>query len=116
MYVLSGPTNVVEERSESDTQSELEPAVATGVEVVVKFRLSSTALNKDIKMTVRSTDSVLKVKKMLEAQEGVEVAKQRWFFSGRLLQDKIRIEDAKIPKGFVVQVIVNPEDPPPVTS
>jgi hypothetical protein len=39
----------------------------------------------------------------------VEPSRQRWFYAGRLLSDKIRIEDAKIPKNYVIQVIVAPE-------
>jgi hypothetical protein len=35
--------------------------------------------------------------------------RQRWFFGGKLLSDKLRIEEAKILPGYVIQVIVNYE-------
>ena len=108
IYVLSAPTNLIEDKSESDTVTEPDSnAGNTGVEIPVKFRLSNTG--KDIKLTVRSTDTVYKVKKRIHEEEGVNPSKQRWYFSGKLLSDKTKFEDAKIPKGFVVQVIVSPE-------
>lgn len=45
-------------------------------------------------------------------QEGLEPSRQRWFFGGKLLGDKLHIEDAKISPGYVVQVIVNPAETP----
>ena len=36
-----------------------------------------------------------------------EPARQRWYFSGKLLGDKTKIGDAKIPSGYVVQCVVN---------
>lgn len=107
MYVLSAPTNLIEDNSESDTQTDTDANSSAGVEVPVRFRLSNMA--KDIKVMVKTTDTVYKVKKLLYENEGVEPERQRWFFSGKLLNDKLRIEDAKIPKGFVVQVIVSPQ-------
>ncbi|PVD30663.1 hypothetical protein C0Q70_09936 [Pomacea canaliculata] len=107
VYVLSAPTNLIEDNSESDTQTDTDANSSAGVEVPVRFRLSNMA--KDIKVMVKTTDTVYKVKKLLYENEGVEPERQRWFFSGKLLNDKLRIEDAKIPKGFVVQVIVSPQ-------
>nr|CAD7410710.1 unnamed protein product [Timema poppensis] len=43
------------------------------------------------------------------SQEGLEPSRQRWFFGGKLLGDKLRMEEAKILPGYVVQVIVNSE-------
>lgn len=113
VYVLSAPTNLIEDSSETDTNTDPDSSGSPGVEVPVKFRLST---GKDLKLVVRSTDSVLKVKKQIQSEEGVDASRQRWYFSGKLLQDKVKIEDAKISKGFVVQVIVAPEDPAPVSS
>lgn len=42
-----------------------------------------------------------------QSQEGIESSRQRWFFGGKLLGDKLRVEEAKIPPGYVVQVIIN---------
>lgn len=52
-------------------------------------------------------DSIGQLKKQLEEQEDIDVFRQRWFFSGKLLTDQTRLQDTKIQKDFVVQVIVN---------
>ncbi|XP_005100742.1 ubiquitin domain-containing protein 2 [Aplysia californica] len=105
-YVLSAPVNLIEEASESDTAPDTDTNLSPGVEQPIRFRLSN--LSHDIKLQVSSTDSVLKLKKRIaEMQVGVEPQRQRWFYAGRLLNDKLRIEDAKIPKNHVVQVIVS---------
>jgi len=39
----------------------------------------------------------------------LEPSRQRWFFGGKLLGDKMHIEEAKVQPGYVIQVIVNPE-------
>lgn len=106
VYVLSAPSNLIEDNSESDAGGETDANSSPGAEVPVKLRLSHQA--KDVKVMVRTTDTVSKVKRMLHEKEGVEPERQRWFFGGKLLNDKLRIEDARIPKGFVVQVIVSP--------
>lgn len=110
MYCLSPPINLVEESIESDV-IDPEPA-SDGVDMNIKLRLST---GKDIKLVVRSTDTVFQIKKRLLKEEGVDPTQQRWYFSGKLLPNKTRIEDANIPKGFIVQVIITlPEPPPPV--
>ncbi len=110
VYCLSQPVNMVEDESESDLGQE-EPLPVGGVETTIKLRLST---GKDVKMTVRSTETVYQVKKRLNTQAGVEPMRQRWFFSGKLLTDKTKIEEVKIPKGYVVQVIISETNPPPV--
>lgn len=45
----------------------------------------------------------------MQAQEDVDACCQRWFYGGKLLGDKIQIEEAHIVSGYVVQVIVNTE-------
>lgn len=106
-YVLSAPANLIEDVSESDTNPDGEGTPVPGVMQPIRFRLST--LTHDIKLQVCSTDTVLKVKKHIaEMQVGVEPHRQRWFYAGRLLNDKLRIEDTKIPKNHVVQVIVSP--------
>ena len=62
---------------------------------------------KDVRLTASLADSIAELKKQLQEQEEIEVTRQRWFFSGKLLTDKTRLQDAKIQKDFVVQVIVN---------
>ncbi|KAI8422073.1 hypothetical protein MSG28_009964 [Choristoneura fumiferana] len=39
--------------------------------------------------------------------------RQRWFYGGKLLGDRLLIEEAKITPGYVVQVIVSTEPQPP---
>lgn len=56
-----------------------------------------------------SKDTVGQCKKKLQAQENVDAFAQRWFYSGKLLGDKMPIEDAHIQPGYIVQVIVNTE-------
>ena len=110
-YVLSAPVNLIDEASETDTSPDTDTNHTPGVEQPVRFRLSN--LTHDIKLQVSSTDSVLKLKKRIaDMQEGVGVEphKQRWFYAGRLLNDKLRMEDAGIPRNHVVQVIVSIPD------
>lgn len=64
-------------------------------------------LGKDVRLTASMADSIAELKKQLKEQEEIDVIRQRWFFSGKLLTDKTRLQDAKIQKDFVVQVIVN---------
>lgn len=64
-------------------------------------------LGKDVRLTASLADSINSLKKQLEKKESIEVMRQRWFFSGKLLTDKTRLQDAKIQKDYVVQVIVN---------
>lgn len=45
----------------------------------------------------------------LQAQENVDACCQRWFYGGKLLGDKILVEDAQVQPGYIVQVIVNTE-------
>lgn len=107
-YVLSAPANLIEDVSENDTIPDGEGSAAPpGVVQPIRFRLST--LTHDIKLQVCSTDTIIKVKKVIaEMQVGVEPHRQRWFYAGRMLNDKLRIEDVKIPKNHVVQVVVSP--------
>lgn len=60
-----------------------------------------------MRLTASMPDSIGQLKKQLEEEEDIEVSRQRWFFSGKLLTDQTRLQDTKIQKDFVVQVIVN---------
>ena len=105
VYVLGAPTNLIEDTSDSDTVQDVETS-QPGAEIVIKFRVST--LNKDLKLKVRTTDTVMKIKKKLFEVEKIEPSRQKWFFAGKILSDKLKMEDAKIPKGYVVQVVVSP--------
>ncbi|XP_062859922.1 ubiquitin domain-containing protein 1 [Trichomycterus rosablanca] len=109
VYCLAPPVNLITERSEEEPASETgEPQTAPKKEFQLKVRLST---GKDVRLSASMADPVGLLKKQLQAQEGIEVAHQRWFFSGKLLTDKTRLQDTKIQKDFVVQVIVNQADP-----
>lgn len=115
VYCVSKPTNLIRDEDvsgdmtkEDEEENEIPP---TGDELYIKLRLSS---GKDLKMTVYTSDTVLKVKKKLQKLEAVEPAKQRWFYAGKMLTDKTTIGEAKIPKGYVVQVIL--PQPTPVEN
>lgn len=77
-------------------------------EFQLRIRLST---GKDMRLTASMADSISQLKKQLEGQEDIDVAHQRWFFSGKLLTDKTRLQDTKIQKDFVVQVLVNENQP-----
>lgn len=108
IYCVSAPINLIEESSDSESPSpESEPigATAGGEEIFVKFRISPSC--NDVKMSVLSKETILSAKKKLALIENIEPNRQRWFFGGRLLSDKLRIEDVKLQTGFVVQVVVS---------
>lgn len=48
-----------------------------------------------------------------QAQENIEPWRQRWFYGGKLLGDRLVVEEAKVTPGYVVQVIVSSEPQPP---
>ncbi|XP_015912201.1 ubiquitin domain-containing protein 2 [Parasteatoda tepidariorum] len=109
VYCLSVPINLVEETNESESPAaESEPWSESGEEITLKFRLSTSG--KDTKVAVRTGETVLAGKKRLQNIEAVDPARQRWYFGGRLLHDKMKIEEAKLQSGFVVQVVLTPFD------
>lgn len=106
---------MIEEKSDIETLDIPEPPPNSGHESQLRLRLST---GKDLKLVVRSTDTVFHMKRRLHATEGVEPSSQRWFFSGRPLTDKMKLEELKIPKDYVVQVIVSQpvQNPTPVEN
>lgn len=74
-----------------------------------------------MRLNASMADTIGQLKKLLQAQEDIDVLQQRWFFSGKLLTDKTRLQDTKIQKDFVIQVIVNSQasgapKPSPITT
>ncbi|XP_061545414.1 ubiquitin domain-containing protein 1a isoform X4 [Phycodurus eques] len=111
-YTLVPPVNLINETcSESkvceSTQKQMQPPPCRQ-EFQLRVRLSS---GEDVRLIASLADSVGELKKQLEDQEAIDVCHQRWFFSGKLLTDKTQLQDAKIQKDFVVQVIVNKKPP-----
>lgn len=128
IYCLSYPINIVKEDNGRDSPASYSEPVDGGSEVVLKLRLSSSF--SDTKLSVYSKDTIGQCKKklqvspivekcfslilkfcfvFLQSQENVDACCQRWFYGGKLLGDKILIEDAHIQSGYIVQVIVNTE-------
>lgn len=132
IYCLSYPINIVKEDNGRDSPAEYSEPVDGGQEVVLKLRLSSSF--SDTKLTVYSKDTIGQCKKKLQvrrkmfaftemfccnfhfaskplkqAQESVDACCQRWFYGGKLLGDKILVDDAQIQPNYIVQVIVNTE-------
>ncbi|XP_055849484.1 ubiquitin domain-containing protein 1 [Episyrphus balteatus] len=107
IYCLSYPINIVKEENGRDSPAEFSEPVDGGTEVILKLRISSTM--SDVKLSVYSKDMIGQCKKKLQAVEGIDACCQRWFYSGKLLGDKVPLEDCHIQNGYVVQVIVNTE-------
>lgn len=117
IYCLSCPVNIVKEDNGRDSPAEYSEPVdgaGGGTELMLKLRLSSTCA--DVKLSVYARDTVGQCKKRLQVQEQVDACCQRWFYGGKLLGDKMPVEEAAIKPGFVVQVIVNREHPNHVPS
>jgi len=134
VYCLSSPTNLVRENADPEddddnddddggggndkndeggdgdgkakkSAGEKKPPEDSGVDLPLKLRLSS---GEDVKVNVRSKDTVLSVKKLLCSKHPeIKVEYQRWYFAGKMLNDAMRLEEAKLKRGYVVQVIVN---------
>jgi len=115
-YCLSPPTNIVKENGD-DSQCEEggltgngdKPPIDGGVELMLKLRLST---GEDVKVNVRSKDTVLSVKKLLcSLRPNLKLEHQRWYFAGKMLNDSMKLEEAKLKRGYVVQVIINSPSP-----
>lgn len=106
VYCLAPPINLISERSDEDPSDSPEPPVAPKKEFQLKVRMST---GKDLRLSASMADTIGQLKKQLHVQEDIDANHQRWFFSGKLLTDKTRLQDTKIQKDFVIQVIVNPQ-------
>lgn len=104
VYCLAPPINMIEEKGDLETLDIPDPPPNSGHECQLRLRLST---GKDLKLVVRSMDTVYHMKRRLHTVEGVDPSSQRWFFSGRPLADKMKLEELKIPRDYVVQVIVS---------
>ncbi|XP_023124313.1 ubiquitin domain-containing protein 2 [Amphiprion ocellaris] len=125
VYCLSPPVNMIEERSDEPDGSDPDSGAAdpssgsasdpgSGGDCQLRLRLST---GRDLRLTVRSTDTVGMMKRRLQSQEGVPATTQRWFFSGRPLTDRLRLDQLNISRDYVVQVILSQRPPPePVTT
>ncbi|XP_028391642.1 ubiquitin domain-containing protein 2-like [Dendronephthya gigantea] len=110
LYCINKPSNLLKnddicEMATNDNEEEKD--VPTGEAYPVKFRLST---GKEMKLQIYPSDTIHKLKKMINKREGVAMSRQRWFYSGRLLTDQMTVQDADIKKGYVVQIIVSEEN------
>nr|XP_045612965.1 ubiquitin domain-containing protein 2-like isoform X3 [Procambarus clarkii] len=80
-------------------------ASVEGEETVLKVRLSTTS--KDVKLTVRSTDSIATSKRKLDIQESLNGSRQRWFYGGKLLGDRLLVCECNIVHNYIVQAIIS---------
>ncbi|CAL9687916.1 unnamed protein product [Knipowitschia caucasica] len=107
-YTLGPPVNLISETTTDskvpDNTQKQAQTLASRQEFQLRVRLSS---GKDVRLTASLADTIAELKKLLQEHEDIDISCQRWFFSGKLLTDKTRLQDAKIQKDFVVQVIVN---------
>ncbi|KAM5141511.1 ubiquitin domain-containing protein 1 [Mantella aurantiaca] len=104
VYCLAPPVNLIMERSEDDGTDAPDPTPNNRREFQLKVRLST---GKDVKLSASMSDTIGQMKKQLHSVEGIEPCWQRWFFSGKLLTDRMKLQETKIQKDFVIQVIVN---------
>ncbi|KAI7805896.1 putative ubiquitin domain-containing protein 1 [Triplophysa rosa] len=89
-YCLAPPVNLISESKDHACVS-------------TKVHLST---GKDLRLSASMADSIRQLKK-LQLQEDIDAACQRWFFSGKQLTDKMRLQDTKIRKDFVIQVVIS---------
>ncbi|XP_042816684.1 ubiquitin domain-containing protein 1 isoform X1 [Panthera tigris] len=109
IYCLSPPVNLLLEHTEEESLEPPEPTPSVRREFPLKVRLST---GKDVRLSASLPDTVGQLKRQLHTQEGIEPSWQRWFFSGKLLTDRTRLQETKIQKDFVIQVIINQPPPP----
>ncbi|KAM8924825.1 ubiquitin domain-containing protein 1 [Pelodytes ibericus] len=104
VYCLAPPVNLIMERSDEDGTDAPDPTPNTRREFLLRVRLST---GKDVKLNASMADTVGQLKKQLFSVEGLQPSCQRWFFSGKLLTDRMKLQESKIQKDYVIQVIVN---------
>ncbi|XP_065883343.1 ubiquitin domain-containing protein 2-like isoform X2 [Dysidea avara] len=106
-YCLNKPTNFTSDTggaAMAASPDQLVPVDQNEEKVNIKLRLST---GKDVKLSVYPSTRMSEVKKMLQSSEGIDAVRTRLLFSGKLVSDSATIEQLKIPKGFVLQVIVS---------
>ncbi|XP_053548547.1 ubiquitin domain-containing protein 1 [Bombina bombina] len=104
VYCLAPPVNLIMERCDEEGLDAPDPTSNNRREFQLKVRLST---GKDVKLNASMGDTIGQLKKQLYCVENIEPGWQRWFFSGKLLTDRIKLQETKIQKDYVVQVIVN---------
>jgi hypothetical protein len=121
VYCLSNPVNLVVESGRDSPAEFSEPVPGKGKtpeeenrgrEVKLRIRVSLTSAT-DVRLIVNTADSIRMAKVKLFNQEKkteglAEPCRQRWYFGGKLLGDKLKVGELSIPQGYVIQCIINP--------
>eukprot|EP00095_Tigriopus_kingsejongensis_P005495 snap_masked-scaffold619_size123246-processed-gene-0.4 protein:Tk05495 transcript:snap_masked-scaffold619_size123246-processed-gene-0.4-mRNA-1 annotation:"ubiquitin domain-containing protein 2-like" len=113
VYCLSYPVNLLNESDRDSPDEASEPVYdpEAGREVRLRLRVSITGT--EIRFYANTAETILSAKRKLQTHSEARVgepARQRWFYGGRLLNDKTRVGDARVPSGHVIQCIVSELD------
>jgi hypothetical protein len=122
-YVITKPTNLKKTTSKTvpkqcDNKIETTTVDAATVDATtlnkpdlqLKFRLSNSQNNSDLKLIVGQNQTIEDVKKKINELKQIEPKRQRMYFGGKILNDKLFVKDLKLDKNFVIQVIIRDED------
>ncbi|CAL8109823.1 unnamed protein product [Orchesella dallaii] len=107
IYCLSRPVNLLVEEFDGDLTKE--PIQMVSDDPLdeelhfIRLRLSTTE-QEATELSLRGGDTVVMAKMKL-AQQISNTSRQRWFYGGQLLEDRLRIRDLNIPQGHIVQVV-----------
>lgn len=113
VYCLSWPINLINEADRDSPAEYSEPVISEPQELKVKIRLSMTDADTsmtagDVRITLSTADSVAAAKKKLSEQEILpKDCRQRWYYGGKQLGDRMRLGDVNIPNNYVIQCIIN---------
>ncbi|XP_021966854.1 ubiquitin domain-containing protein 1 [Folsomia candida] len=104
LYCLSRPVNILCEDFDENSPIEefTNDEAAEEDKHWIKLRLSSSG--KDVDLPVRRAESVSSCK----AKLGVKIStnlRQRWFYGGKLVEDKTKVRDLGVPDGHIIQVV-----------
>ncbi|MCL4150072.1 UNVERIFIED_CONTAM: hypothetical protein GTU68_028953 [Idotea baltica] len=98
------PINLVQQLNDAADCEKVDGSQEKGEEMELKVRLSTTL--KDIKLIVRSTDTISVAKQKLEMQERLGLCRQRWYYGGKLLGDRLHVHECNIKHNWVIQCIL----------
>ncbi|NWT73437.1 UBTD2 protein, partial [Prunella himalayana] len=104
VYCLAPPKKKIEEKGDLETLDIKKNPPNSGHECQLRLKKNT---GKDLKLLVRSMKKKYHMKRRLHAVEGKKKGSQRWFFSGRPLKKKMKLEELKIPKDYKKKVIVS---------
>lgn len=108
VYCLSFPLNLDTE-ADRDSPAEFSEPVVLSDEQEIKVKVRVSLSGEDVRLLLNTTDTVAQAKlKLQELVQLPEHCRQRWYFGGKLLGDKMRMGDCNVPSGYVIQCIVNP--------